>query len=77
VQYEFLHQLAKDLDQQQCVYYVGAGKSGKEKIVVTDRGSSYNGFLYGEAKDDQYVLLLLLTNMEVKLPAAAAVPASK
>lgn len=68
VQYEFLYQLAKELAQNKCVYYVGAGKSGKERIVVTDSGSSYNGFLYGEVQGDQYVLLLLLTNMEVKLP---------
>jgi hypothetical protein len=50
---------------------VGAGPKGAAPLVVRDRGNPYRAFLYGEADGEQYRLLLLLSDQEMKLPAAA------
>ncbi len=75
--YEFLHALAKELHTRNEVAVVGAGAKGNAPLVVREKGSPYRAFLFGEvgagAGADRYKLLLLLSDMELKLPAPPAV----
>ena len=64
--YDFLYDMAKQLSAENALMLIGAGKKGTEPIVVTTGGQSYRGFLEGRVKDDSYLLILHLSNMELK-----------
>ena len=69
--FEFLRDLAADLAQKQEVALLGAGPKGNLPLVLREHGSAYRAFLYGEVDDaGRYQLLLLLSDQELKLPAA-------
>ncbi len=76
---DFLFGIAKDLHEKQEVTVLGAGPKGNQPLVVRDKGTPYRAFLYGEigAGEDEgkYKLLLLLSDQELKRPAAPATPA--
>jgi len=76
VQREFLFQFAKDLHDKGEMALVGGGAKGNQPIVNREGGSAYRAFLYGEVKGDDYKLLLLLSNQELKRPAPIPAPAS-
>lgn len=67
---DFLYNIAKDLHDKQEMVMVGAGPKGNLPLVVRDDGTPYRGFLYGTISPDQenYQLLLLLSDQELKLP---------
>lgn len=73
---DFLFAIAKDLHEKQEVALLGAGPKGNQPLVVRDKGNPYRGFLYGEigsgAQKEEYKLLLLLSDQELKRPAATA-----
>ncbi len=73
--YEFLHGIAKDLHERKEMALLGSGPKGNQPLVLREGGSPYRAFLYGEVGEgedaDKYRLLLLLSNMELKQPAAA------
>jgi hypothetical protein len=72
---DFLFGIAKDLHEKQEVALLGAGAKGNQPLVIRDKGNPYRAFLYGEIggkNNDQYKLLLLLSDQELKRPAAAA-----
>ena len=75
VQMEFLFNLAQELHAKQEMALLGAGPKGNQPLVVRDKGAPYRAFLYGEvgagADEGKYKLLLLLTDQELKRPAAA------
>lgn len=70
---DFLYNIAKDLHEKQEMQVMGAGPKGNLPLVVRDDGTPYRGFLYGEidAATDNYKLLLLLSDQELKRPATA------
>ncbi len=71
--FDFLHDLAKSLQQSKTMALVGAGPKGAGPLVLRDGGSPYRGFLYGEVDGSgdnaRYRLLLLLSDQELKRPA--------
>jgi hypothetical protein len=75
VQKDFLFGLARELHEQQEVAVLGTGTKGTLPLVVRDKGSPYRAFLYGEigtgSDEGKYKLLLLLSDQELKRPAAA------
>jgi hypothetical protein len=77
--FDFLHGLAKSLHESQSMALVGAGPKGAAPLVLRDGGTPFRAFLYGEVEgsgdDARYRLLLLLSDQELKRPAAPA-PAS-
>lgn len=77
--YDYLHGIARELHEKQEMVILGAGPKGNLPLVMRDRGSAYRGFLYGELGDgaarDQYKLLILLSDQELKRPQPAAPPA--
>jgi len=70
VTYDFLLAIAKELAEKESVMLLGAGDGGKAPLVLQNNGSAYRGFLDGRISGDQYILLLHLSNMELKKPAA-------
>jgi len=74
--FDFLHGLAKSLQDSQSMALLGAGPKGTGPLVLRDGGTPFRGFLFGEVEgsgdDARYRLLLLLSDQELKKPAAPA-----
>lgn len=74
--FDFLHGLAKSLQDSQSMALLGAGPKGAGPVVLRDGGSPFRAFLYGEAEGSgdqaRYRLLLMLSDQELKMPAAPA-----
>lgn len=68
VTFDFLFSMAKELSDEDTMVLLGAGSSGKDPIVMQVNGSPYRGFLEGRVEGDKYLLLLHLSNMELKRP---------
>jgi hypothetical protein len=64
--YDFLYEMAKDLDETNTLMFVGGGNSGNDPIILTAGGNPYRGFLEGRIEGDKYCLILHLSNMELK-----------
>lgn len=64
--YDFLYDMAKELDEKRALMFVGAGKKGNEPIIMTGGGVSNRGFLEGRIQGDKYMLILHLSNLELK-----------
>lgn len=75
--YDFLFGIAKELADENCMMLLGGGKKGKEPLVFRRGSTSYRGFLEGRVDGDSYLLLLHLSNAELKSPVAANKPATK
>jgi hypothetical protein len=66
--YDFLHAMAAELEESDSVLLLGAGDRGNQPLVFNRGGVPYRGFLEGRTRGDAYVLLLHLTNLELKAP---------
>lgn len=66
--WDFLFEIASELHKKKVLMLVGAGSKGNEPLVFQRGGKAYRGFLEGRIKDESYVLLLHLSNMELKTP---------
>jgi hypothetical protein len=69
--FDFLYQMAEELDRRDSLLLVRGGEKGNEPIVMHRGGKPYNAFLEGRVKDDSYCLVLQMSNMELKKPKAA------
>lgn len=69
--FDFLYEMAKELDRRKAFLLLKGGEKGTDPIVMTRGGKSYNGFLEGRVKGDTYCLVLHLSNMELKKPGIA------
>lgn len=68
--YDYLFAMAKELHEEKAVVMVGAGGKGREPLVFQTNGTPYRGFLEGRVEGEKYMLLLHLSNMELKRPEA-------
>lgn len=66
VTFDFLYNMAKDLQDSDQMVLVGAGPKGTDPILLTRGGSPYRGFLEGRALADRYALILHLSDIELK-----------
>src|SRR5688572_11703557 len=66
--YDFLYDMAKDLDKRKSLLLIRGGEKGNEPIVMNRGGKPYNAFLEGRVKKDSYCLIMHLSNMELKKP---------
>jgi hypothetical protein len=64
--YDFLFGMAKELHETNSLMFMGGGKKGNEPLVITQGGEPYRGFLEGRLNGERYILILHLTNMEMK-----------
>ena len=67
--YDFLYGMAKELHEMDSLMLLGGGKKGKDPLVFRRGSTAYRGFLEGRIKDDSYILLLHLSNAELKSPS--------
>ena len=70
--FDFLFEMAKDLDDRDSLLLIRGGEKGNEPIVMNRGGKPYNAFLEGRVKDDLYCLILHLSNVELKRPKEVA-----
>ena len=70
VTFDFLYAIAKELDEKDSVELIAGGEGGKGPLVLQANGSPYRGFLDGRIDGDKFLLLLHLSAMELKKPAA-------
>ena len=78
--FDFLFAMAKDLHEQQVLMLLGAGPKGVDPLVFQEEGRPYRAFLEGRVRGEEYLLLMHLSNLELKpLPEAApaATPAAE
>lgn len=68
VTFDFLYSMAKELANENVMVLLGAGTAGKDPIVMQVNGTPYRGFLEGRINGNKYLLLLHLSNMELKRP---------
>jgi hypothetical protein len=64
--YDFLYEMAKQLQEEDSMVFIGAGKKGNEPIILNAGGEPYRGFLEGRVEGVKYKLVLHLTNTELK-----------
>lgn len=67
--FDFLQGMAKELADSDQMVLIGAGKGGKQPLVLQENGSPYRAFLEGRVDGDKFALLLHLSHMELKRPA--------
>ena len=66
--YDFLYAMAKDLEDRDAMMLLGAGPKSNQPLILRRGSVPYRGFLEGRTRGDRYVLLLHLSNMEMKKP---------
>jgi hypothetical protein len=64
--FEFLHDMARRLDEANAMSIVGSGQKGNAPLVFTTNGAPYRGFLEGRVDGPRYRLVLHLSNLELK-----------
>ncbi len=64
--YDFLFEIAKNLQEKNALMFMGAGQKGNEPLIFTEGGSPYRTFLEGRVDGSKYCLILHLTNLELK-----------
>ena len=62
----FLYELAKELHERKSLILLAAGEKGNEPLVFQDGGKSYRAFLEGRIRGESYLLVLHLSDMELK-----------
>ena len=75
--YDFLYQMAKDLDKRNALLLIRGGEKGDQPVVMNRGGKPYNAFLEGRVDGDSYCLILHLSNMELKRPKDLNIDAEK
>ena len=66
--YDFLYDMAKELDKKKSLLLIRGGEKGNEPLVMNRGGRPYNAFLEGCVKKDSYLLIMHMSNMELKKP---------
>jgi hypothetical protein len=74
--YDFLFEMAKELEQKDSLLLLGAGPKSNQPLILRRNATPYRGFLEGRTRDEDYCLILHLSNLELKAPEIAAPEAS-
>lgn len=69
--YDFLFEMARELELKESLLLVGAGPKSNQPLVFQRGGTPYRGFLEGRTQGASYCLILHLSNMELRAPAAS------
>ena len=64
--FEFLFNIAKELDENDEMMLLGSGERGRDPLIFQNNGLPWRAFLEGRIKDDSYALLMRLSNLELK-----------
>jgi hypothetical protein len=66
--FDFLYEMAEELHKRNSLLLIRGGEKGDQPIVMQRGGKPYNAFLEGRIDGDSYLLVLQLSNMELKRP---------
>ena len=66
--YDFLYGIAKELEEKESMMMLGAGPKSNQPLILRRGSVPYRGFLEGRTRGDDYILLLHLSNLEMKSP---------
>lgn len=66
--YDFLFGIAKELEERDSLLLLGAGPKNNQPLILRRGSIPYRGFLEGRTRGEKYVLLLHLSNLEMKSP---------
>lgn len=69
---QYLHGLAKQLDEADEMVLIGAGPTGRDPLIFQTNGVPWRGFLEGRVNGPRYQLLLRLSNLELTALEAKA-----
>jgi hypothetical protein len=64
--YDFLFGIAKELEEKDSLMLMGAGPKSAQPLVFQRGGTPYRGFLEGRTQGEKYMLVMHLSNMELK-----------
>jgi len=64
--FDFLFDLAKYLEQADAMALIGSGPKGTGTLLLERSGVPYRGFLEGRTRGNKYLLIMHLSNMELK-----------
>jgi hypothetical protein len=64
--FDFLYDIAKTLEASQQMLVVGSGPRGQQPLIFQTNGAPFRGFLEGRTEGDTYLLVLHLSNLELK-----------
>ena len=70
--YDFLFDIAKELEAKQSLLLLGAGPKSNMPLILRRGATAYRGFLEGRTRGNEYLLLLHLSNIELKAPEPPA-----
>lgn len=69
--FDFLYAMAKELYEKDALVLLGGGGKGNDPILLSRGGQPYRGFLEGRILgEERYMLILHLTDIELKSPRA-------
>ena len=66
--YDFLYSMAQELEKRDSLMIVGGGKKSNEPLILRRAGLPKRGFLEGRTRGKDYMLILHLSNLELKTP---------
>jgi hypothetical protein len=72
--YDFLYGIAKELEGKDSFLLLGAGQKNNQPLILRRGSIPYRGFLEGRTQGEKYMLLLHLSNLEMKSPESDKVP---
>ena len=64
--YDFLYDMAKILEEKKSFLLLGSGSKGVGPAIFQENGQAFRIFLEGRTQDEQYMLLMHLSNLEYK-----------
>ncbi len=77
ITYDYLYAMAKELHDADQMALMGAGEKGRAPLRFNQNGAPYQeAFLEGRIDGDKYMLLLHLSDMQLKLPPPPPAPAA-
>ena len=68
--FDFLHRMAGMLEKKNALASMGAGLKGRDPLIFERNGAPHRAFLEGRTKGDEYLLILHLSNLELKRGAS-------
>lgn len=64
--YDFLYGMTKELEEKKSFMLLGSGKKGVGPAIFQEGGQPFRIFLEGRTQGDDYMLLMHLSNLELK-----------
>ena len=75
ITYDYLFAMAQELHDADAMVLMGAGEKGRAPLRFNQNGAPYQAFLEGRVDGDKYMLLLHLSDMQLKQPPPPPAPA--